>query len=229
MGTDSLDVVATTATGKDTTINVSGVTGAETVNITGSDGKNTITGTAGVDTITGAEGLDTIAGGAGQDNFVIASSADAGAGEKYTDFVAGAAGDVFNFTKATIVNGAATTSDGATALAVDTTGGGTTDTDNTDVLLFTGASYADTTALLAAANGANGVGEGSDGDLDGNSVIAVFHDDTGTDAGTYVAYLTGAADHSADGFASATIIAQLSSLDELSDIADITADNFTIA
>jgi len=63
----------------------SGLTGSQTVSVTGSDEANTIVGTGnadtivagkGNDTITGGDGVDTLVGGAGDDTFVITALSD---------------------------------------------------------------------------------------------------------------------------------------------------------
>lgn len=194
----------------------------------GAAGNDTIDAGAGTDSITGGAGNDNITGGTGVDTFVIASSADAGASEIYADFVEGDAGDVFKLTKSTLKGGAAVNSDGASVLDLDTTQGGKTATDSTDVIALIGASYASTTALLTAVNGNNGISEANDGDLDNDTIVAIFNDDDGADAGTYLVLLTGDADFGANGFASATLLAKLGAT-AANEVTDITAANFTIA
>lgn len=216
--------------------NVTGGAGKDTIEagagndtLLGADGVDQIIGGEGTDSITGGGGADLITGNAGVDTFVIASSADAGIDENYSDFEEGA-GDVFELTRATIFNGAATTSDGASVLDVDTfAAAGTTNTDSTDVIAFIGEGYADVSALLAAANGAKGIRETAPEDMDGSTVVVVYNDDDGADAGTYLALLTGAADFSQDGFTGApTIIAKLGST-SLAEITNIVDNQFTIA
>jgi Ca2+-binding RTX toxin-like protein len=75
-GTDEVEVDASAATGKDTVIKLSGLSGVESTEITGSSGKNTITGTSGADTISGGAGADNITGGVGIDTFVFANVSD---------------------------------------------------------------------------------------------------------------------------------------------------------
>jgi hypothetical protein len=70
-----------------------------TITLTGGSGDDTITGSAEVDTITGGAGTDTMTGNGGSDIFVIttaahSNAATAGAIDKITDFVGGAADDL---------------------------------------------------------------------------------------------------------------------------------------
>jgi Ca2+-binding RTX toxin-like protein len=89
---NDLQISASVAMTNAVTINASGLTGTNRINvvgtnlggadiITGGAGADTIDGGAGADTITGGAGVDTLTGGTGADTFVIGTVAHLAAGE----------------------------------------------------------------------------------------------------------------------------------------------------
>lgn len=185
----------------------------------------------GVDTITGGVGTtDQLTGGSGTDTFKYTAATHGSANENIKDFVVGAAGDIFHITD-NAFDGAGDTllMDGASVTKIDTSDTSTTSIDDiTGALLFTGAGYADTAALLAAIDGTSGIVEASATDLDNEDAIAIYYDNSGSDAGVKIALIKGDADWSTNGAASVTVFASLDGL-ALADITNFTADNFVIA
>lgn len=120
--TDTITVTATNATGE--TINLSGLTGTDSVStgikgaiLTGGAGKDVLIGTNRADVIVGGADADQMTGGLGGDNFAIDSDgvATAAAADVVTDFSA-SAGDTLEFGSAA-GSGAGLYAEGATAVA----------------------------------------------------------------------------------------------------------------
>jgi len=218
--TGDVSAQITTGAGNDV-INAVAVAAGKQVIIDAGDGIDTITN--------GASTTDQMTGGAGTDTFVFVAYGNGSTNESIVDFATGSAGDVISVTDDTFDGiGDTTLNDGATVLKVDTSDAATTtNSDGTDIILLTGASYADTTAVIAAIDGTSGLREATATAMDGADFVVVYHDDTGADAGVKVAFVTSDADFSANGAASMDVFVSLDGLG-LSDIADLTADNFAI-
>jgi len=193
-------------------VNADAVGAAKQVIINTGDGVDTITGGAGVN--------DQLTGGAGTDTFIISEVADGGSITGMDDILdfKGASGDVL-----TLSTGAEFTTDGATVKKVDTTDASTTATDATDVLLLTGAGYADEAAVITALTGTSGITAATADDIKDSSIMAVWYNTTaGKVQVAQINETTGTADDVVDG---AVTFVTLDGLG-LSDIADLVADNF---
>ena len=97
--------VGSTNVGADTVVNVEniiGTNGADT--LTGDSAANNISGGTGNDTITGAAGNDALDGGSGIDTFIFADTAANNGADTFTALVAGASGDILDFSAFSIDN-----------------------------------------------------------------------------------------------------------------------------
>jgi hypothetical protein len=206
--------------------------GNDTVNaaVVGAAKQTIIDTGAGIDTITGGLGTtDQLTGGSGTDTFKYTAASHGSTNENIKDFTVGSAGDVFHITDDTFDGSADTiVADGASVTKIDTSDASTTSTNALGILLLTGASYADTTAVIAAIDGSSGIVETTATGLDNEDAIIIYNDNAGADAGVKFAFLTGDADWSANGATALSVVASLDGL-TFADITNLTADNFVIA
>jgi Ca2+-binding RTX toxin-like protein len=186
----TIDLTSVTAAG---TVTVTGglgddkITGAVTAStlnggegkdtITGGAGADTINGGAGADTITGGAGADTITGGTGADTFIFADTAAKNGSDTITDFTVGTGGDKLDLNAALAASAALITPPTAAELADQAT---PIVVDNAVLLINSGTLATtgyDTAAELAALLADTGAFDAVDVDVSNTSFLLIAAND----------------------------------------------------